>query len=190
MQQSVGKRIIVIGSSNAGKTTVAARLSQRLGVPYTDLDTLHWEPGWAEAELDAFRNRVRIATEPACWVLAGNYMVQQHDISWPRADTIVWLDLGLPTVLRRCVRRAWRRWRTQEVLSGARKREIFWDHLMLWNSNKSLIAHILRTHHRRRREFAAMSRDPRWAHLTFIRLRSVEESDRWINSMTGVPTAI
>lgn len=179
MDQHVGKRIIVTGSSNAGKSTLAECLASRLGVPYIELDALHWEPGWVEAKLDVFHDRIYAATEPESWVMAGNYLSKQQDVSWPRADTIVFLDLSLPTLLQRCISRSWRRWRSQEALYGE-NREDFWEHLMLWDTEKSLIAHIIRTHRRRRRDYDVMSRDPRWAHLSFIRLRSVDEIEDWL----------
>src|SRR5207244_10360004 len=148
-----------------------------------ELDALHWEPGWVEAERDVFRERVRRAITPESWVLAGNYTGKQQDVSWPVADTVVWLDLGLPTVLRRCVVRCWRRWRSPELLWGT-NREVFWEHLMLWDPERSLIAYTLTTHRARRHRFEAFAREPRWSHLAFIRLRSVEEIDRWL---AGIP---
>jgi adenylate kinase family enzyme len=185
MDQSIGRRIIVVGNSNAGKSTLAQRLAARLGVPFIELDALHWEPGWVEAEREVFRERVRRAIAPESWVMAGNYTHQQ-DLSWPVADTVVWLDLGLPTVLRRCVVRSWRRWRSADLLWGT-NREVFWEHLLLWNPDKSLIAYTIKTHRARRRRFEALMRDPRWSHLTFIRLRSVEAIDRWLDEIPAQP---
>jgi len=43
-------RTVVVGSSCAGKTTFAAALSARLGVPHVQLDALHWLPDWVERE--------------------------------------------------------------------------------------------------------------------------------------------
>ncbi len=189
MDQFIGKRIIVTGASNSGKSTLAERLAATLGVPYIELDALHWEDGWVEAEQDVFRERIRAAIEPESWVMAGNYLQKQQDVSWPMADTIVFLDLSMPTVLQRCIRRSWRRWRTQEPLYGGENRENFWEHLMLWDTEKSLIAHIISTHPRRRRDFESMSRDPRWAHLTFIRLRSVAEVDAWLADVSRASAA-
>lgn len=151
MEQVAGRRIIVIGSSNAGKSSLAYRLAERLDVPFIELDGLFWEPGWKEAEREVFRERVRRAIEPESWVMAGNYLKQQQDVSWPVADTIIWLDLPLPTVLRRCVLRTWRRWRNGDVLYGGTNRENFREHMMLWNSEKSLISYTARTHRSRRR---------------------------------------
>ena len=179
MEHSIGKRIIIIGSSNAGKSTLAEQLADCLAVPFIELDALHWEPGWIAAEREVFRERVRQAIEPESWVMAGNYTSLQQDVSWPVADSIVWLDLPLPMVLRRCVGRCWRRWRSGDLLWGT-NRETFWEHLMLWNPEKSLIAYTLKTHHSRRRTFEALTREPSWSHITFIHLRSIGEVDRWL----------
>jgi hypothetical protein len=148
------------------------------------LDALHWGPRWVAADPEVFRECVRRAIEPESWVMAGNYLAAQQHVSWPVADTIVWLDLSMPTLLRRAAARSWRRWRTQEGLWGSDNRENFWEHLMLWNTDKSLFAHMLKTHRARRRATQSFMRDPRWSHLTFIHLRSVQQIERWL---AGIP---
>lgn len=179
----IGKRVIVIGSSGSGKSTLGERLATCMGAPFIELDALHWEPGWKMADTDVFRERVRQVTEPESWVLAGNYTSKQQDVSWPEADTIVWLDLPFSTVLNRTIRRCWQRHRTQEGLWGTENRENFWDHLKLWDTEESLISYTFKTYHRRRRLFERHLRDPRWSHLTFIRLRSPAEVDRWLRGL-------
>jgi adenylate kinase family enzyme len=182
----MGKRIIIIGSSNAGKSTLAETVAERLGVPFIELDALHWEPGWVAAEREVFRERVREAIEPESWVMAGNYTSLQQDVSWPAADTIVWLDLPLPSVLRRCVVRSWQRWRSADLLWGT-NRENFWEHLMLWNPERSLIAYTIKTHRARQRAFEADTSEPSWSHITFIRLRSASAVELWLD---GIPTLV
>ena len=49
-------------------------------------------------------------------MLVGNYLSRATDITWPRADTIVWLDLPLPLVISRSVRRTAKRAITGEVV--------------------------------------------------------------------------
>lgn len=181
MEQPTGQRVIVIGSSGSGKSTLAERLARKRGVPFIELDALFWEPNWTKAEPVVFRERVRTAIESEAWVLAGNYSVQQ-DVSWPAADTVVWLDLPLTTALRRCTARTWRRWRRQELLWGT-NREDFWAHLMLWNPEKSLISYTITRHRSRRRDFQASIDDPAWEHINFVRLRSPEEVERWFASV-------
>jgi adenylate kinase family enzyme len=185
VEADCGNRIIIIGSSNAGKSTLACRLGERLGVPVIELDALHWEPEWTPADPDVFRERIRQAAATPSWVMAGNY-TRHQDISWAAADTIVWLDLPLPLVLRRCVVRTWTRWRTKEVLWG-NNREDFREHLQFWNTDRSLIAYTIANHRKRRRAYTAHVTDPQWSHITFIRLRSPAEVETWFQQVTHHP---
>ena len=56
------RRINVVGTSAAGKTTFARALAARLDVPYVELDALHWEADWTEAPDEVMRQRVADAT--------------------------------------------------------------------------------------------------------------------------------
>ena len=56
------RRILVTGTSGAGKTTVAAALVGRLGIPHTDIDGLYHGPGWVpRPEFADGRRRARRA---------------------------------------------------------------------------------------------------------------------------------
>jgi len=179
VEPACGNRIVIIGSSNAGKSTLAQRIGEYRGIPVIELDALHWEPNWTPVDPEVFRGRIRGAIQPERWVMAGNY-TQHQDLTWAAADTIVWLDLPLPLVLRRCVVRTWSRWRTQEVLWG-NNREDFREHLQIWNTDRSLIAYTIAHHRRRKRAYSAAMADPRWSHITFIRLRSRNEVEQWFD---------
>ena len=125
---------------------------------------------------------MRQATESPNWVIGGNYLELQQDITWSLADTIVWLDVDLRVILPRVVTRSWRRYRSRELLWGTNY-EDFWTHLKLWDREKSLIAWAVSNHRALRRRYAASARDPRWAHIRFVRLRSPAELERWLNAL-------
>lgn len=173
-----GQRIIIIGNSNSGKTTLGEQIAAARGVPFIELDALHWGPNWTPADPDVFRDRVRRAIEPPVWVMAGNYS-QQQNISWPAADTIVWLDLPLRTIVPRILTRSWRRWRSKEMLWGT-NHESFWRQLKLWDADESLITFTIVNHRRRRQKYAAAMDDPAWSHLNFVRLTSTGEVEQWL----------
>ena len=92
------RRIVIIGPSAVGITTLSARLARILGVPHIELDAIHWGPNWTPAERDVFCATVDRALSGDGWVVDGSYSSVRH-IVWPRADTVVWLDYGLPRVL-------------------------------------------------------------------------------------------
>ena len=108
-------------------------------------------------------------------MVAGSYH-RTLPITWPRADTIVWLNLPLPLVIRRILVRSWRRSRSEELLWGTNV-ERFWTHSKLWDRHQSLVTWALTTHWRHRRQYARAMRDPEWAHIRFVRLRSVRGID-------------
>src|SRR5512139_2715160 len=91
------KRVVVIGVTSSGKSTLAATLAGRFHMDFIELDALHWEPGWQEAPLEVFRERVEKAVQAERWSVAGNYRVVR-DLVWPRADALLWLDYPFITV--------------------------------------------------------------------------------------------
>ena len=180
------RRVVVIGSGGAGKTTFAAALADRLAVPHVELDGLYWGPHWAGSggspENDArFRARILAATASEGWVADGNYSVARGCL-WPQADAIVWLDFPLGLVLLRLVRRTVRRMLTREVLWGS-NRESLRNALL---GKDSLLVYTARTHRRRRRQFAERLAQADLARAHVVRLRSPQEAAAWL---TSVPPA-
>lgn len=172
-QADIGRRIVVVGSSGSGKSTLAAALATSLDVPHVELDALHWEPGWQGVPIEELRARVAAATAGDGWVVDGNYS-GSWSASWPRAETLVWLDLPLPLVLWRIGVRSWRRSSRHELLWGTNE-ERFWPQFQLWEREESLFTWTV-THRgvlRRRLEIAM--EHPKCAHLRFVRLRSRRE---------------
>ncbi len=169
------QRIAVVGTCGSGKTTLAARLARILGVPHVELDALHWEPAWTEADNERFRERVTQAVTEDMWVVDGNYRVAR-DIVWPRADTVVWLNFRLSLIMWRLVRRTFRRVFTREELWNG-NRERFLTQLF---SRESILLWALQTYRRRRREYPLLFAKPENAHLTVVHLSSPRAAERWI----------
>ena len=171
------RRIHVVGNSASGKSTFGVRLAAALDAPFVELDALNWQPGWIAlndtdpGELD---RRMREATSGERWVVAGSYMSQSRRTFWNRLDTVIWLDLPMPLLLRRVLRRTWRRWRSRELLWGTNC-ERFWPLFMIWRKEKSLVAWIVTQHAGKRRDMAQCLADPRWSHIRFVRLTSARE---------------
>ena len=169
------QRISIVGSAGSGKSTLGAAAAARLHCPLVELDALYWQPGWQATPLDEFRPKVTAALAGERWVVCGNYG-SVRDLVWGCADTVVWLDYGLPLIFRRLYRRTMWRIRSQEELWGGNRES--WRAQFL--SRDSLFWYVLRTHRRRQREFAAMLADPTYAHLAVLRFRRVQEAERWV----------
>lgn len=150
-------RIVVVGTSCAGKTTLARALASRLGVPHVELDALYWLPDWRQRPDDEFRELVAAHTAGASWVVDGNYRRVTKALLWPRASAILWLDYPFALVLWRALRRTLRRCITaEELFSG--NRESLGRSLL---SRDSILWWILRTHRRRRRDYGALCAEGR-----------------------------
>src|SRR5215212_2114174 len=171
------QRITVTGSTGAGKSTLAKELARRLDTPHVELDALYWDPGWTAVPWDLVRERADVSL-PADgrWVADGNYN-RIRDISWGRADTLVWLDYPLPLVLWRLTRRTlWRGLAHVELFNG--NREALWKHFF---TRESLFLWLFQTHERRRRENAAALAE--YAHLTVRRFRWPRQAQAWLEGV-------
>jgi adenylate kinase family enzyme len=172
----LGDRIHIMGNTGAGKSMLGVRLAHALDVPFVELDALNLEPSWVglnatnPAELE---RRIQVATAGDGWVVAGSYITFSQRVFWPQLDTVLWLDLPLPLLVGRVLRRSWRRWRTKELLWGTNY-ERFWPQLMVWRKD-SLVWWAVTQQRRKRRSMLAYMADPRWAHIRFVRLTSVAE---------------
>ncbi len=166
------QRILVAGTSGAGKTTTAALIAAALDLPRVELDALHHGPGWTvrpQFEADVHR----FAAGPA-WVCEWQYSSVREQLA-ARAELLVWLDLPRARVMRQVVRRTLRRRLRREVLWNGNVEPPLWtifrepDHVVRW---------AWTSHHRGRERMAQLLR--RRPELTVVRLRSRTEVARWL----------
>lgn len=67
------RRILVVGSGGAGKSTFASRLGARTGLPVIHLDAIYWRPGWREPTREEFRAQLGPVLADPQWIMDGNY---------------------------------------------------------------------------------------------------------------------
>jgi adenylate kinase family enzyme len=85
------KRVLVIGSSGAGKSTFAIKLGKNLNLPVIHLDKEFWQPGWIETPRESWRIKVSELVARDEWIIDGTYD-SSLDLRLPRADTVFFLD--------------------------------------------------------------------------------------------------
>jgi adenylate kinase family enzyme len=177
------ERISVVGSSGSGKTTVARRLATALSVPHIELDALHWGPDWSAATGDELSERLSAATADAgeAWVVDGNYWSKLGPQVWTMADTVVWVSPPRWRAMWQSVTRIVRRAATREELWAGNRES--WRGLMFWRGEDSILWWAWTTYTRTQERYAEAMDEPRWAHLTFHRLETRREVERFIDQV-------
>ncbi|MCP4542710.1 MAG: AAA family ATPase [Chloroflexi bacterium] len=98
------KRILVLGSSGSGKSTVTRKLGELLEIEAIHLDSYFWQPDWTATPPKEWDKVLRNLLQRDCWVMDGNYP-DSLDLRLEHADAIVFLDSNRLLCLWRCLGR-------------------------------------------------------------------------------------
>ena len=121
------RRVLVIGSGGAGKTTFAALLGERTGLPVIHLDSLFWHAGWQETPRDEWAARVEEILKRDEWIMDGNYG-GTLERRLAACDTVVFLDLPRTLCLWRVVMRRIRyRGRSRPDMAEGCSEQVPWE---------------------------------------------------------------
>lgn len=87
------KRILVIGSGGAGKSTFARELGAILDLPVIHLDQAYWKPGWETPSKKEWARKVDSLIAQHEWIMDGNFggTLPQR---MKRADAVILLDIS------------------------------------------------------------------------------------------------
>ncbi|MGB2571237.1 adenylate kinase [Micromonospora citrea] len=134
---STPSRILVYAVYGAGKSTLAARLAERLGLPWHPVDDLLWQSGWVEVPVAQQRSRIEAICRGERWILDGAYH-GWRDVPLARADLVVGLDYPRWRSFWRLLRRTLRRLVTgEEICNGNRESlgsVLSRDSILLWHA--------------------------------------------------------
>lgn len=171
-------RVVIVGTSGAGKTTFAEALAAVLGGTAQDLDPLFWGPDWTPKPAQVFRQLVAQAIAGERWVVAGNY-ADVRGLIWSRASCVIWLNYSFTVVLWRSLKRTLYRASTRKPLwhgnAESFRRSFFSrDSILLW---------VLTTYARRRRNYAALRAAGEFAQLRWIEFRHPREAQQFLQAL-------
>lgn len=179
----IGKRIIVVGTTGSGKTTLAASISNVLDIPHIELDSLYWEANWTGTPDHIFVEKIQNALSEAgeSWVMDGNYR-RSRPITWPHTDTIIWLDYPLRIILWRLTWRTFSRYFMRTELWNGNK-ENLWEHFF---TDKSLYLWAFKTYHQRKKTYTELIQSNEYPNLKFLRFSHPRETEKWLKSFEVV----
>lgn len=174
-------RIVVIGSSGSGKTSLARQLAAQHGLRHIELDALHWLPNWGMRDVQDFRALVAQAVSQERWVADGNYRVV-HDLVWDRATTVIWLNYPLWRVMWRLMRRTLRRVLTRKLLFSGNRETVRKSFL----SRDSILWYVLTHYYVTRAGYRQIFDAPVFPHVAFVELKNPADTVKYLASFPSV----
>lgn len=173
-------KINVIGTSGAGKSTFAKKLSSILNASYIEMDKIFWGPNWKWPSDEEFFQKLRNALSEPRWVLDGNY-TRTVPIKWEKIEVVIWLDYSFSRTLFQAIKRAIKRsWTQEEIWEGTGNRESFRKSFF---SKDSIIWWTITTHGNTRQKYESYMSDQKFSHIKFIRLKNHSDAQKFLSSL-------
>jgi len=103
-------RVLVIGCSGGGKSTLSTDLCRRFDLPYISMDRdIFWLPGWNRRPKAEERVLMAGFVTKRRWLIDGN-APSSFDLRLPRTDLVLWVRMPRALCLWGAISR-WLRWR-------------------------------------------------------------------------------
>lgn len=132
------RRVLVIGSGGAGKSTFANRLGHVLGIEVKHLDRFYWRAGWEEPAKEEWLQIVAELTSGDSWIMDGNFG-GTLELRLKHCDTIVFLDMPRLLCVWRIVKRRLRyRNRSRPDMAEGCSEKLDWEFIQwVWNYSRT-----------------------------------------------------
>lgn len=89
---------MIIGNAGSGKSTFAAQLAEKTGLPLIHLDRLYWRGNWEHLSREEFDVALQKELERQQWIIDGNFnRTIPHRLEY--CDTVIFFDLPTVTCL-------------------------------------------------------------------------------------------
>jgi adenylate kinase family enzyme len=165
------KRILIIGCSGSGKSTMSRELTKRLSLPCVHLDQLYWKPNWVKSDSEEFDAKLQVELEKDEWILDGNFD-RTLALRMRYADTVILFNY--PRLL--CLWRVWKRVRhyrgttRPDMTDGCEERFDLAFMKYIWNFRKKSLSNIR----------AALAEA---GHLRFIEIKNKKQLKAFYDSL-------
>ncbi|NNE98159.1 MAG: DNA topology modulation protein [Pyrinomonadaceae bacterium] len=131
------KRVLVIGSCGAGKSTFARRLHRSTGLKVFHLDRYYHLPNWEQPSDEEWFETVQELVKNPEWIIDGNFGGTM-EFRMQHCDTVIWLDFPRVVCTWRILKRMVTYWnRTRPDMAEGCNERFDWDFLKyVWNFPK------------------------------------------------------
>lgn len=139
------RKVLVIGSGGAGKSTLARHVAERTGLPLVHLDQLYWHSGWRPTKNRDWDAVIESLISQDAWVMDGNYG-RTLARRLAACDTVVFLDRSRWLCLWRAIAR-WLRYggRDRPDMPAGCPERLSWDFVVwIWQYPRRRRPGILR----------------------------------------------
>jgi len=169
-------RIVIVGTSCSGKTTLAKNISKILNFPHFELDVLHWGANWTIKE--NFENDVLKAVQNHYWVIDGNYRIVRKVI-WDKVDTIIWLNYSFPLVFYRALKRTIPRVILKKPIYAGNRETV----RTTFFSSDSILWWVIKTHKMRKKQYRKLLQNEEYSHIRIIQLNNQNDADHLLHDI-------
>ena len=171
------RRILLIGVTGSGKTSLARALEASHGIRAIDVDSMAWQPGWVKTPDEELAASAAAVAATDAWVMDSAWTAIRS-VVLPRTELVVALDLPRRVSLGRLLTRTTRRLITRERICGDNVESL---HSVL--SRDSIIRWHFRSFAEKRAQIAEWESDP--ALPPVLRLRSPREVHEWLDTRSA-----
>jgi len=138
-------RILVMGCSGGGKSTLSLKIAARFGLAYVSIDRdVLWLPGWVQRGRDEQRAIIVSKVQDERWIMDGTNP-STFDVRLPRTDFVIWVRM--PRLL--CIWGAVSRWikwmgRTRPEMAPGCIEKVDWEFLrFIWTFEEKFAPLVL-----------------------------------------------
>lgn len=138
-------RILVMGCSGGGKSTLSLKIAARFGLAYVSIDRdVLWLPGWKQRDKAEQRAIILSKVEGERWIMDGTNP-STFDIRLPRTDFVIWVRM--PRLL--CIWGAVSRWikwigRTRPEMAPGCREKVDWEFLrFIWTFEEKFTPRVV-----------------------------------------------
>jgi len=87
------RKIVIIGNSAAGKSTLSEKISKVFSIPVYHLDKILWKPNWERTPEDEFVKKHDEIIQKESWIIDGVAYRSTYECRFENADLIIYLDI-------------------------------------------------------------------------------------------------